>query len=340
MAAAKDGVESLELLLQYGANPEVMNLSGKSPLMIAAATGRKENVEFLISSGADPLVESAFGYNAWMYAASGGHNKVLEFLIQKSAIQIEHTDKIHLRNALHLATIEGHLETIKFLISSGLNVNQGDRLEVTPLHLAVISQETESVELLLDSGAIAHLEDKTGLTPLELAVISGNLQILKLLLKQPPDTPLATAAREKALRKAAFQGELDLVQELVQQNIAPHTKNLNGQTAWIMAVSGRHNEIADYLASQPGPQAQNIIFAAEFGLNERLSVLLKENVDVNVSDVKGFSPIMFAAGGGDLEMLSSLINNGANLHHQSLQGWNYSLWQSQMLSKTVKGIDD
>ena len=106
-------------------------------------------MEFLISSGADPLVESASGYNAWMYAASGGHNKILEFLIQKSAIQIEHTDKIHLRNALHLATIEGHLETIKFLISSGLNVNQGDKLEVTPLHLAVISQETESVELLL-----------------------------------------------------------------------------------------------------------------------------------------------------------------------------------------------
>ena len=48
----------------------------------------------------------------------------------------------------------------------------------------------------------------------------------------------------------------------------------------------------------------DIIFAAEFGLNERLSVLLKENVDVNVSDVKGFSPIMFAAGRGDLEMLS------------------------------------
>ncbi len=125
LAAAKDGVESLELLLQYGANPEVMNRSGKSPLMIAAATGRKENVEFLISSGADPLVESASGYNAWMYAASGGHNKVLEFLIQKSAIQIEHTDKIHLRNALHLATIEGHLETIKFLISFRIKCQSG-----------------------------------------------------------------------------------------------------------------------------------------------------------------------------------------------------------------------
>ncbi|MGA0376993.1 MAG: ankyrin repeat domain-containing protein, partial [bacterium] len=193
LAAAKEGVESLDLLLQYGANLETMNLSGKTPLMVAAANGREANVEFLISSGADPLVESASGYNAWMFAAKGGHEKILELLFQNSANQIEHTENIHLRNALHLATIEGHLETIKFLISSGLNVNQGDDLELTPLHLAVISKKTESVDLLLNNGASAYLQDNTGITPLELAVISGDLQILKLLLKQPPDAPLATS---------------------------------------------------------------------------------------------------------------------------------------------------
>jgi len=339
LAASKEGVESLELLLQYGANLETMNLSGKSPLMVAAATGRELNVAFLISSGADPLVESASGYNAWMFAAAGGHEKILELLTQNPSIQIEHTEKIHLRNALHLATIEGHVETIKFLISSGLNVNQGDMLKVTPLHLAVLSQKTKSVDLLLINGASAYLQDNTGITPLELAVISGDLPILKLLLKQPPDAPLATSARENALREAAFQGKFNLVQELVQQNIAPNTKNINGQTAWTMAVSAGHNEIADYLASQPGPHALNVIFAAEFGFNERLSVLLKENVDVSVSDVRGFSPLMLAAGRGDVEMLSSLINYGANIYHQSLQGWNVlSLAISSGSIETVKKI--
>ncbi len=50
---------------------------------------------------------------------------------------------------------------------------------------------------------------------------------------------------------------------------------------------------------------------------------------------------MFAAGRGDLEMLSSLINYGANLHHQSLQGWNaLSLAISKDSVETVKKIID
>ena len=322
LAAEKEGTESLQLLLQYGGYLEAMNLYGKSPLMIAAATGKQANVEFLIRSGANPLVESASGFNAWMYAAKGGNKSILEFLMQNSSIQVGYTDKIHSRTALHMAAIEGHFDTIKYLISLGLNVNHGDRLEITPLHLAVISQKAESVDLLLNNGASAYTRSNSGVTPLELAVLSENLPILKLLLKQPPDSQLATSARESALREAAFQGNFKLVQELVQQNIAPHAKNTNGQTAWIMAVSAGHKKIADFLASQPGPQAVNIIFAAEFGFNERLSVLLKENVDVNVSDVRGFSPIMFAAGRGDVEMLSNLIKYGAQVNHQSLRGWN------------------
>jgi ankyrin repeat protein len=339
LAAEKEGIESLELLIQHGGYLEAMNLTGKSPLMIAAAIGKEANVKFLISSGADPLVESDSGFNTWMYAAKGGHENILKFLIQNSSIQVEYTEKIHLRTALLLSAIKGDLDTIKYLISLGLNVNQGDRIEVTPLHLAVVSQKAEPVDLLLNNGASAYLYSNSGVTPLDLAVLSGNLPILKLLLKHPPDVPLATSARESALREAAFQGKINLVKELVQQNIAPHTKNINGQTAWMMAVSAGHNEIADYLASQPGPQAVNIIFATEFGFNERLSVLLKENVDINVSDVRGFSPLMLAASRGDVEMLSSLIRYGAKTNHQSLRGWNVlSLAISGGSLETIKKI--
>ena len=45
LAAEKEGIESLELLIQHGGYLEAMNLTGKSPLMIAAAIGKEANVK-------------------------------------------------------------------------------------------------------------------------------------------------------------------------------------------------------------------------------------------------------------------------------------------------------
>tara|TARA_R110002050_G_scaffold118733_4_gene236272 strand:+ start:263 stop:514 length:252 start_codon:yes stop_codon:yes gene_type:complete len=57
------------------------------------------------------------------------------------------------RTALHLAASEGKLDTVKYLISMGANVNAVDRFGNTPLQDAIDSRRSELVEHLRMAGA-------------------------------------------------------------------------------------------------------------------------------------------------------------------------------------------
>ncbi|XP_055897513.1 ankyrin repeat domain-containing protein 45-like isoform X3 [Biomphalaria glabrata] len=67
------------------------DLSGKSPLDVAACLGRFEIIQFLISIGAEVNSTSSKGYTCLHYAAAWGRKSVLKLLVEKGG-------NFHLRN--------------------------------------------------------------------------------------------------------------------------------------------------------------------------------------------------------------------------------------------------
>lgn len=59
---------------------------------------------------------------------------------------------------------------IKLLVNAGVNVNQPDHNESTPVHHAVQWANANIVKLLLDSGANINALNKFANTPLSIAV--------------------------------------------------------------------------------------------------------------------------------------------------------------------------
>src|SRR5688500_10350486 len=73
---------------------------------------------------------------------------------------------------LHHAAGFGSLETMKWLVESGAQVNAKNRRESTPLHWAI--HDDAKVRLLLARGAGVNTKQADGRTPLYLAAMLGN----------------------------------------------------------------------------------------------------------------------------------------------------------------------
>jgi ankyrin repeat protein len=67
---------------------------------------------------------------------------------------------------LHYATLSGHLQAVRFLLSNGADVEAKDREGCTPLLLATIYGHVFIASMLLDHGAQIEAAGMHGQTPL------------------------------------------------------------------------------------------------------------------------------------------------------------------------------
>uniref|UniRef100_A0A2K6M517 Ankyrin repeat domain 2 n=1 Tax=Rhinopithecus bieti TaxID=61621 RepID=A0A2K6M517_RHIBE len=91
------------------------------------------------------------------------------------------------RTALHRSSLEGHVEILEKLLTSGATVDFQDRLDCTAMHWACRGGHLEVVKLLQSRGADTNVRDKEGDTALHDAVRLNRYKIIKLLLLHGAD---------------------------------------------------------------------------------------------------------------------------------------------------------
>lgn len=89
--------------------------------------------------------------------------------------------------AIHAAADFGQLETLNFLIASGISVNLREpKYGQTPLHFAGLSGRIEIAKRLLEMGARRDMKNSKGQLPYEVAEKNGHLICAELLKFLPP----------------------------------------------------------------------------------------------------------------------------------------------------------
>lgn len=88
---------------------------------------------------------------------------------------------------LHKASLIGHLEVVKYLLSSGVEVDSKTEFNSTPLHFASENGHLEVVSHLVSCGANVNSVEEDGWTPLHYAAYNGFEEVILFLLKNGSD---------------------------------------------------------------------------------------------------------------------------------------------------------
>jgi len=183
IAVANGHIRAVTCLLILKAQPSLQDFAGDSPLHDAITKGKDDIVKQLVESKADITVRNMRGFNCLHHAALLGNAGAMNSLIAKMPDrQIINEKKEDGFTALHLASLNGHLEGAEVLIHKGkAEIDARNNNLQTALHLAIQGQHMQLVQLLVEKGASLDIKDKDGNSPMHEAVRYHTfLQIKKL----------------------------------------------------------------------------------------------------------------------------------------------------------------
>ncbi|XP_045906758.1 CARD- and ANK-domain containing inflammasome adapter protein [Micropterus dolomieu] len=330
-------------------------------------------VSILIDSGANVNMLDKEGYTPLLLSAELGHTEVFRALLAKQA-KLDATLS-DLSSALHLAVHGGSVPIVQTLLERGLDPNITGPKAQTPLHLAAKCNRPECVDLLLRAGAQVNAVAQDGLTPLHIASQQGHAGPVIQLLQGKADTgvkdkvgrtalhwaassqgesyvvdlllsakanPNTTDNKKKtALHLAAVEGKVDAVTSLLSHRAKGGAKDIDGSTPLHYAAAGGHASVVStllQLLNNKGIEERNawrktpLHAAAEKGHDSVAALFLEAGAKINSTDHSKDTPLHCAARGGHQEVVKRLVNWGQAEH--TGQGKKVNLQATNNVGKT------
>jgi ankyrin repeat protein len=172
--------------LAAGADINVRDARGRTPVMAATHAQQEQTVKALIDAGADINLRDNSLDNPFLYAGAEGFLDILKLTIAAHA-DTKLTNRYG-GTALIPASERGHVGVVEeLLLHTDVDVNHVNNLGWTALLEAIIlsdggERHQQIVQLLVDHGADITIADKNGITPLQHARRRGFSAIERILV--------------------------------------------------------------------------------------------------------------------------------------------------------------
>ncbi|KAA8522800.1 hypothetical protein F0562_009223 [Nyssa sinensis] len=223
-SAAQGHHEIVSLLLESGVDINLRNYRGQTALMQACQHGHWEVVQTLILFKANiHRVDYLNGGTALHLAALNGHSRCIRLLLadyipsipnfwyiqrkrskrEESISEFDEGGLYQVVNrtadggitALHMAALNGHVESVQLLLHLGASVSEvtvedGTTIDLigagsTPLHYAACGGNVQCCQMLIARGASLTAENANGCTPLMVACSWHRAWLEEILSTQP-----------------------------------------------------------------------------------------------------------------------------------------------------------
>jgi ankyrin repeat protein len=186
------GAGITRLFLEHGVDLDVQNDCLDTALHWAASKGRLEIAQLLLDHGANPNLVSELG---WMplHLVTDEQYISQERVVGIARLLLEHGADVNGRQknswtSLHWAAYKGRVEFARVLLDHGANANLETDSGETALHIVsrgnYTSQEqgVSTARLLLERGADVNARRKDGWTSLHWAAYKGRVEVAQVLL--------------------------------------------------------------------------------------------------------------------------------------------------------------
>ena len=327
---AYNQIRSTKWLLAHSTDVNAVTNEGKTALMMSAKSGHDPVVELLLSYNASVRIRDKLKQTVLHYAAKGAHKRIAQHVLEKD-IEVMNDQDIDGYSALHTAIYNKEPDFVKMLLEKrpDININLQDERGNTPLLLTVHRRLDDVVEHLLKCEADMDIRNRKGETALLLAIKDKAGSTRKTLLQSSDHVNVNCGGGvfPTALHMAAWDGELEVVQQLLKHGADVNAVGGLYNTALQAAAFGGFEDVVDYLlkngadASLGGGLFANALSAAvASGAFTIVPMLLAEKDDINAQDGQGRTAIHLAAWRGSLDMFLWLKDNNGDLSIKDRQG--------------------
>eukprot|EP00069_Balaena_mysticetus_P000221 bmy_00214T0 len=320
LAASWGLEETIQCLLEFGANVNAQDAEGRTPVHVAISNQHGVIIQLLISHPDIHLnVRDRQGLTPFACAMTYKNNKAAEAILKRESGAAEQVDNKG-RNFLHVAVQNSDIESVLFLISVQAHVNSRvqDASKLTPLHLAVQAGSEIIVRNLLLAGAKVNELTKHRQTALHLAAQQDLPTICSVLLENGVDFAAVDENGNNALHLAVMHGRLNNIRVLLTEcTVDAEAFNLRGQSPLhILGQYGKENAAAIFdlfLECMP-----------EYPLDK--------------PDAEGNTVLLLAYMKGNANLCRAVVRSGARLGVNNSQGvniFNYQVATKQLLFRLL-----
>ena len=318
-AAATETEHQVRDLINRGADPNLRNWRGETPLHRAAIRNPDLDVHrALIDAGADVNARDNTGATA-LHRAAGQPSPGRADLLIEAGADVNARDKGG-STPLHEAAGKGLDAGAKTLLKHGADPNLPDNTGRTPLHLAYAAERQDMVNRLLEAGANLEARDQEGRVPIQhlptddgrgeheqeqRANDSNEIRTMDNLPHSLRTGPEEYERIQNALNPADPEGRTPLhraaenesvlgVRKLLQAGADPNTADREGRTPLHLAVQSDSPETVHYL--------------------------LEAKADPNAADKDGATPLHYAASNRSPDVAQRLLDAGADPNTADREG--------------------
>lgn len=190
------------------------------------------------------------------------------------------------------------LDLVKLLVSYGANINHKSTVGSSPLFMACehfhsnrarqvllgkpdAPHQLELVKYLVNNGADVKEAGRHGNTPLMAAALSGfkDPSLVMYLLDKGADPSTKNSHGSTALHFATQKGCLETVKELVKRGARLEAADAEGLTPLQRACCGCHDEVVEWIISQPDCSREQKIHALELLAASHATLIYIEDIE-------------------------------------------------------------
>ncbi len=333
--SAKPGLA--ERLIEYGVNIHARDKNEKTPLHYAAENNLNDALLMLLRADADPNAMDNSGNTPLILAAMAGNTDGVAALTMVGA-DLKHINfhgksvkDYQMQSDFVVAMREGDPGAIKaalaaganpYLLSPAPNIGGNSYQHSFPkganaLQRAAIAKNYSLVEALLESGVDPNNIPPNTSHPLELAATNDDLKMFQLLLdhKANPDSPAHTVrynSDNKILHLLCFNRKdyFPFLQAILKTNVDVNIRNNFDITPLHLSVDNQY-----------------------YGFNPAvMKALIAAGADVNLADKNGNTPLITAIRNRHFEAVQLLVKAGADVNIRT----KYSDQNALMIAASVR----
>jgi len=242
--AAMSGNEAeMRTLIDMGVDVNGRNAQGWTALTYAAGQGNYANVKMLLNAGSNANQEENDGWTPAMFAAYQGHDNIVDLLLQyggsatskaKSGVTVVGAARLNENN---------HPLMVKKLADHAL------------FEAMKLGDEDIAVEAV-DAGGAVETENLVGWTPIILFASKSYYEPIQRLVSYIPTAIHSAVVNHQendgwtALMFASINGNVNILNLLLDNDANPNIINFRGDTALSLATALKHMDCADILKAR------------------------------------------------------------------------------------------